>query len=622
MPERAPFEVFYSYAHEDETLRDELEKHLKLLQREGLISNWHDRRIEPGGDWQSEIDSHCQSADIILLLVSADFISSDYCYGVEMKEALRRHERHEAIVIPIILRPVDWHSAPFARFQALPRDGKAITTWLNRDEAFADVSRGIRYIVHRFTPAESSGATNGTSDSRISRQVPKDRVLDAAIPSHVVKDQSTELLAKIRLPGSPGLVGTLLEDEDAEAKPEDVRSARFDVVFPIEPDGRPGDLRVEITLTSPDFRPGKQAKVMLVPPDEDSDTCYFLLTPTRMGQLRVLIELRWEEALRGSRRLRTECVATAESIPVRSGMSVVQMKLGAGLERGDEHPTYASPVPMDPAYYNSELAPSPRSVEASPRPSPSSPPLSSSSRPVEASSSPRSPARRGWLTPAIAVAIIGAISSITVGYLQFGRESAAPPPANPVTADIVLRWQLINSKTLETVPDARVTVSFDSSVPPSEGMTDHAGTYSIKVPRSSVGSLGKIIVHADNFKAYSKDFAVSSNNGNEQLLLDPVSESPPTKINQKTTSTAGLIAGRVIDSEDKSAISHALVSLSGRPESALTDDAGNYRILVTPRVANQIFRLQVEKAGCTPIDRNVQPPEENLMLELHCGARR
>jgi len=87
MHKSAPLEVFYSYAHEDETLRDELEKHLKLLQRQGLISNWHDRRIEPGRDWAAEIDSHSRSADIVLLLVSADFISSDYCYGVEMMEA-------------------------------------------------------------------------------------------------------------------------------------------------------------------------------------------------------------------------------------------------------------------------------------------------------------------------------------------------------------------------------------------------------------------------------------------------------------------------------------------------------------------------------------------------------
>ena len=155
MASNAPLEVFYSYAHEDKDLRDELEKHLKLLQRNGLIANWHDRRIGVGAEWRDEIDAHVRSASIILLLISADFVASDYCYGVEMKLALERHARHDAIVIPVILRPVDWSTAPFARLQALPRDGKPITTWSNRDEALVDVARGIREIVARFRRQES-----------------------------------------------------------------------------------------------------------------------------------------------------------------------------------------------------------------------------------------------------------------------------------------------------------------------------------------------------------------------------------------------------------------------------------------------------------------------------------
>ena len=154
MASNAPLEVFYSYAHEDKDLRDELEKHLKLLQRNGLIANWHDRRIGVGAEWRDEIDAHVRSASIILLLISADFVASDYCYGVEMKLALERHAGHVAIVIPVILRPVDWSTAPFARLQALPRDCKPITTWSNRDEALADVARGIREIVARFRRQE------------------------------------------------------------------------------------------------------------------------------------------------------------------------------------------------------------------------------------------------------------------------------------------------------------------------------------------------------------------------------------------------------------------------------------------------------------------------------------
>jgi hypothetical protein len=103
-------EVFYSYAHEDETFRNKLETHLSLLRRQGLISAWHDRHILPGTNWAQAIDEHLESASVILLLISADFLASDYCYGLEMQRALQRHQANEARVIPILLRPVDWNN--------------------------------------------------------------------------------------------------------------------------------------------------------------------------------------------------------------------------------------------------------------------------------------------------------------------------------------------------------------------------------------------------------------------------------------------------------------------------------------------------------------------------------
>src|SRR5947209_333656 len=103
-------EVFFSYAHEDEKLRLGLEKQLISLKRQGLITGWHDRKIVPGTDWANEIDTHLNTASIILLLVSPDFIASEYCYSIEMQRAMERHKSGEAHVIPIILRPVDWES--------------------------------------------------------------------------------------------------------------------------------------------------------------------------------------------------------------------------------------------------------------------------------------------------------------------------------------------------------------------------------------------------------------------------------------------------------------------------------------------------------------------------------
>ena len=102
-----PLEVFYSYSHEDETLRDELAKHLSLLEREGIVHSWHDRKIGAGKELGEEIDAHLEGADLILLLVSPDFMASEYCYGKEVKRAMARHEAGAARVIPIILRPFD-----------------------------------------------------------------------------------------------------------------------------------------------------------------------------------------------------------------------------------------------------------------------------------------------------------------------------------------------------------------------------------------------------------------------------------------------------------------------------------------------------------------------------------
>ena len=148
----ASIEVFYSYAHEDEELVKELRKHLSLLKRQGVIREWYDREITAGTEWKGQIDQHLNSSGVILLLISADFLASDYCYDVEMKRALERHDQREARVIPVLLRKVDgWQGAPFGKIQSLPTDGKPVTSWNDRDEAFADVARGIRRAVSELT---------------------------------------------------------------------------------------------------------------------------------------------------------------------------------------------------------------------------------------------------------------------------------------------------------------------------------------------------------------------------------------------------------------------------------------------------------------------------------------
>jgi predicted ATPase len=139
--------LFYSYSHRDARFLVKLEAALSQLKREGVLETWHDRRINPGQEWADIIDRKLEEADIILLLVSPDFLASDYCSEKEMARALERHAIGAAFVVPVILRSADWQTAPFRRLQALPAGGKPITSWRNRDEAFQDVIKGIRSLI-------------------------------------------------------------------------------------------------------------------------------------------------------------------------------------------------------------------------------------------------------------------------------------------------------------------------------------------------------------------------------------------------------------------------------------------------------------------------------------------
>lgn len=136
--------LFFSYSHKDEALRDELEKHLASLKHQDIIDTWHDRGIGAGEEWAMQIDDHLRTADIIVLLVSADFIASRYCYDLEMKEALRRHETGEARVVPVILRPCDWHDLPFGKLQAATRDARAVVKFPTLDDGFLEVVQAIK----------------------------------------------------------------------------------------------------------------------------------------------------------------------------------------------------------------------------------------------------------------------------------------------------------------------------------------------------------------------------------------------------------------------------------------------------------------------------------------------
>jgi hypothetical protein len=144
-----PLRVFVAYSHRDERLREKLENHLSSLRRQGLLFIWSDREMEAGSDFSREIAHQLATADLVLLLVSADFIASDYCWGNEMSQAIARHSRGEATVIPVIVRPCDWRSTPFGHLVALPKDGRPVASsrWPNADCAFENIVEGVRKII-------------------------------------------------------------------------------------------------------------------------------------------------------------------------------------------------------------------------------------------------------------------------------------------------------------------------------------------------------------------------------------------------------------------------------------------------------------------------------------------
>ena len=150
--------LFVSYSHRDDRLRQELYKHLAQLRRSGFIKLWSDCEIRAGANLDFEIRAQLEIADIVLLLVSSDFLNSEYCYSVELKRAIERHHSGLVRIIPIILRPCDWQSSPLESLRAIPKDGRAVATWANRDAAFLDAAKEIRKVVQDLIPSRRTSA--------------------------------------------------------------------------------------------------------------------------------------------------------------------------------------------------------------------------------------------------------------------------------------------------------------------------------------------------------------------------------------------------------------------------------------------------------------------------------
>ncbi|MDG2942084.1 TIR domain-containing protein [Exercitatus varius] len=149
-----PVNIFISYSHKDENFKDDLCEHMSSLKRDEVVSEWNDRKILPGQDWGKQISENLENADIILFLISSSFLASDYCVDIEVKRAMEKHQNQEAVLIPIIVRDVDWGSSKLANFQALPKDAKAVDSWDKRDAAWVSVIKGLRATISEFKKKE------------------------------------------------------------------------------------------------------------------------------------------------------------------------------------------------------------------------------------------------------------------------------------------------------------------------------------------------------------------------------------------------------------------------------------------------------------------------------------
>lgn len=172
-----PIRLFVVHADADDAYLPDLDKHLSTLQRQKLIDTWHQRRIAPGDDVVAQIDANLEKADIIILAVSADFLASDYIHDVQLTRSLQRHATGSARVIPLILRPANWRSAPFGHLSPLPREGKAIDTWQHKDEAWLDVASGIERIVGESRQGLSLAADNASLQDELTSVLAREREL-------------------------------------------------------------------------------------------------------------------------------------------------------------------------------------------------------------------------------------------------------------------------------------------------------------------------------------------------------------------------------------------------------------------------------------------------------------
>jgi len=216
---------FLSYTHADTALKEQLVRHLAPLRREGLIDLWHDGLLRPGEHLDPAVQAALAASDVVILLVSADFIASEYCYEQEMLRAFARQRDGTVRVIPIILRPCQWKGVPIgndetlSEFVALPKDGKAVISWSDTDTAFDNAVGAIRDMLkvsntNRMHDEAGSAPTN-VAPARIPRTGSTSPLGITAKPTDLDRDRF--------LRSGYRTTAALFEEKLAELKASDAR---------------------------------------------------------------------------------------------------------------------------------------------------------------------------------------------------------------------------------------------------------------------------------------------------------------------------------------------------------------------------------------------------------------
>jgi hypothetical protein len=207
--------VFISYSHADDRLRKKLDDHLALLKRQGIISTWFDRMIAVGQDIDNSISRELEEADIVLLLVSPDFIKSSYCYDLEMKRAMERHLAGSCRVVPVILHHCDWQGTAFGKLKATPQDGRPINSFRDKNIAFLQVAQDIRAAA---TPASGPPTASNKISTEYFCYISRDKV-DSFLGSNYIEPAGASTCAHI-----PEMEELVLKDIEY-GRPDVVRSS-------------------------------------------------------------------------------------------------------------------------------------------------------------------------------------------------------------------------------------------------------------------------------------------------------------------------------------------------------------------------------------------------------------